>query len=205
MNQLTKKYVILGFVFAFLINQGLYLLLRNTTSLYFLFIVLTLIYSIWFWLWSQTLKINDFTKIKKETKKYLDFLWFIPSFLICIVFFYGFKDELLKIGGLSPYLYSIDCFIVIVILCPVYEEIMFRRFLLRWCSLRMKLANAILLSSIIFALFHLPAVPVFEFFGGVIFSLLYIWRKNIIAPIALHLGANLALAVIEMLMFYKYV
>ncbi|WP_342471684.1 type II CAAX endopeptidase family protein [Metasolibacillus sp. FSL H7-0170] len=73
------------------------------------------------------------------------------------------------------------------VISPIYEEIFYRGFLYRWLRTRIGLKGAILISSLIFTIVHLPtynAMPV-NFFSGIIFALAYertgsIWPSVII-------------------------
>ena len=143
-------------------------------------------------------KIKLISDTEKNKNIYKELLWFIPSFVLSVTFFIIFKNILIKHHVITPYSYPIEYFISFVILCPIYEEIMFRKFLLNLCLTNMNIIKSIIISSIIFAYFHFSILPIHEFLGGIIFSILYIWRKTIIAPIALHLGTNFAIAIIEM-------
>ncbi|MYL57597.1 CPBP family intramembrane metalloprotease [Virgibacillus halodenitrificans] len=78
-------------------------------------------------------------------------------------------------------------FISAAVISPLYEEIFYRGFLYRWLRTRIGLNGAILLSSLIFTVIHIPtynAMPV-NFFSGIIFALAYertglIWPSVII-------------------------
>jgi len=64
-------------------------------------------------------------------------------------------------------------FISAAIISPIYEEIFYRGFLYRWLRTRIGFSGAILLSSIIFTVIHIPTyntMPV-NFFSGIIFAL----------------------------------
>lgn len=76
-------------------------------------------------------------------------------------------------------------FISAAVISPIYEEIFYRGFLYRWLRTRIGFIGAILLSSIIFTIVHIPTynlMPV-NFFSGIIFALAY-ERTNSIWPSA---------------------
>lgn len=78
-------------------------------------------------------------------------------------------------------------FISAAVISPIYEEIFYRGFLYRWLRTRTGFTGAILISSLIFTIVHIPAynaMPV-NFFSGIIFALAYertgsIWPSVII-------------------------
>ncbi|KIL71934.1 CPBP family intramembrane metalloprotease [Bacillus badius] len=78
-------------------------------------------------------------------------------------------------------------FIVAAIISPIYEEIFYRGFLYRWLRTRISIVGAILLSSLIFTVIHIPTYNVMpvNFLSGIIFALAYertgsIWPSVII-------------------------
>ncbi|UNK18024.1 CPBP family intramembrane metalloprotease [Paenibacillus sp. N3/727] len=74
-------------------------------------------------------------------------------------------------------------FVSAAIISPLYEEIFYRGFLYRWLRTRLGMRWAILLSSLIFTVIHIPtynAMPV-NFLGGVVFAWAY-ERSNSIWP-----------------------
>lgn len=78
-------------------------------------------------------------------------------------------------------------FISAAVISPIYEEIFYRGFVYRWLRTRVGWIGAVLLSSMIFTIVHIPtynAMPV-NFFSGIIFALAYertgsIWPSVII-------------------------
>lgn len=80
----------------------------------------------------------------------------------------------------------IIAFVSAAVISPIYEEIFYRGFIYRWLRTRIGLSWAILLSSMIFTMIHIPtynAMPV-NFIGGVIFAWAY-ERTNSIWPAAI--------------------
>ncbi|MDN4525966.1 CPBP family intramembrane glutamic endopeptidase [Fictibacillus fluitans] len=74
-------------------------------------------------------------------------------------------------------------FVSAAVISPVYEEIFFRGFLYRWLRTRLGFLGAMLLSSLIFTIIHIPtynAMPV-NFLSGIIFAWAY-ERTNTIWP-----------------------
>lgn len=79
-------------------------------------------------------------------------------------------------------------FISAAVISPIYEEIFYRGFLYRWFRTRVGFAGALLLSSMIFTIIHIPtynAMPV-NFFSGIIFALAYEKTNSIWPSILIH-------------------
>lgn len=79
-------------------------------------------------------------------------------------------------------------FISAAIISPIYEEIFYRGFIYRWLRTRIGLIGAILLSSTIFTVAHIPtynAMPV-NFFGGIIFAFAYERSGSIWPGVLIH-------------------
>jgi len=79
-------------------------------------------------------------------------------------------------------------FISAAIISPIYEEIFYRGFLYRWLRTRTGFIGAILLSSIIFTIVHIPTynlMPV-NFFSGIIFALAYERTNSIWPSVIIH-------------------
>ncbi|AIF42918.1 CPBP family intramembrane glutamic endopeptidase [Virgibacillus sp. SK37] len=79
-------------------------------------------------------------------------------------------------------------FISAAVISPLYEEIFYRGFLYRWLRTRIGLNGAILLSSLIFTVIHIPtynAMPV-NFFSGIIFALAYERTDSIWPSVIIH-------------------
>jgi uncharacterized protein len=79
-------------------------------------------------------------------------------------------------------------FISAAVISPIYEEIFYRGFLYRWLRTRMGLTGALLVSSFIFTIIHIPtfnAMPV-NFFSGIIFALAYERTGSIWPSVLIH-------------------
>ncbi|WP_019244212.1 MULTISPECIES: CPBP family intramembrane glutamic endopeptidase [Bacillus] len=92
-------------------------------------------------------------------------------------------------------------FISAAIVSPIYEEIFYRGFLYRWLRTRIGMNGAILLSSFIFTMIHIPtynAMPV-NFGSGIIFAWAY-ERTNSIWPSAIIHGLTNGIMVVLTIM-----
>lgn len=80
----------------------------------------------------------------------------------------------------------------VVILAPIFEEILFRYISLNVAKRYYKERTAIIIISIAFALLHSELFNMlYAFLLGIILSNIYIKYKNILYPITLHISANL--------------
>ncbi|XCQ24317.1 type II CAAX endopeptidase family protein [Bacillus infantis] len=79
-------------------------------------------------------------------------------------------------------------FISAAVISPIYEEIFYRGFLYRWLRARMGLTGALLLSSLIFTIIHIPTYNVMpvNFFSGILFALAYERTGSIWPSVLIH-------------------
>jgi membrane protease YdiL (CAAX protease family) len=78
------------------------------------------------------------------------------------------------------------------ILAPVTEEIVFRGVIFGYLR-RWGLPAAVLVSTALFAALHLPAVPVTQIVGGIVFAVAYHTGKSLMVPIVVHVLGNLTI------------
>ncbi|GAA0308763.1 hypothetical protein GGQ92_001174 [Gracilibacillus halotolerans] len=79
-------------------------------------------------------------------------------------------------------------FISAAIISPIYEEIFYRGFIYRWLRTRVGFMGALLLSSTIFTIIHIPTyntMPV-NFFSGILFALAYDRTNSIWPSVIIH-------------------
>jgi len=79
-------------------------------------------------------------------------------------------------------------FVSAAVISPIYEELFYRGFLYRWLRTRIGLFGAILISSTIFTIVHIPAYNVMpvNFFSGIIFALAYERTNSIWPSVMIH-------------------
>ncbi|MGE6261328.1 CPBP family intramembrane glutamic endopeptidase [Heyndrickxia sporothermodurans] len=79
-------------------------------------------------------------------------------------------------------------FISAAVISPIYEEIFYRGFLYRWLRTRVGFIGAIILSSFIFTIIHIPTYNVMPvtFFSGIIFALAYERTNSIWSSVIIH-------------------
>jgi membrane protease YdiL (CAAX protease family) len=78
---------------------------------------------------------------------------------------------------------------------PFVEELFFRGLLYSWMRQRSSMVISIIFTSVLFASLHGVLSPV-QLTGGVLFALIYEWRKNIWAPFVVHALANLGIWIV---------
>lgn len=89
-------------------------------------------------------------------------------------------------------------FFIAGIVAPVAEEIVFRGLIFGYLR-RWGLPAAILVSTAVFAAFHLPAIPVTQVVGGVVFAIAYHKGKSLMAPMVIHMLGNLAIFTLSLI------
>ena len=78
------------------------------------------------------------------------------------------------------------------LVAPVFEELLFRGVLFGYLR-RWGVPAAVLISTAIFAAFHLPTIPVTQVVGGAVFAIAYHHSGSLITPITIHVLGNLAI------------
>lgn len=79
-------------------------------------------------------------------------------------------------------------FISAAVISPLYEEFFYRGFIYRWLRTRIGLKGALLISSFIFMIVHIPTYNVMpvNFFSGVLFALAYERTGSIWPSVLIH-------------------
>ena len=75
---------------------------------------------------------------------------------------------------------------------PVAEEIVFRGLIFGYLR-RWGVPAAVLISTALFAALHLPAVPITQIVGGLVFAVAYHTGRSLMVPIVIHVLGNLAI------------
>ncbi|WP_372683191.1 lysostaphin resistance A-like protein [Desulfosarcina sp.] len=83
-------------------------------------------------------------------------------------------------------------FLVGGIVAPVAEEIVFRGLIFGYLR-RWGVPAAVLISTVLFAALHLPAVPITQIVGGLVFAVAYHTGRSLMVPIVIHVLGNLAI------------
>ncbi|CAM4393357.1 peptidase [Bacillus manliponensis] len=102
-------------------------------------------------------------------------------------------ENLMKVARMSPWF-----LLVISILGPILEEIVFRKILFGTLYKRFNFFISALISSLIFAAIHMDFVHLLIYTSmGFVFAFLYVKTKRLIVPIMAHVGMNTMVALIQ--------
>ncbi|MGX7024310.1 CPBP family intramembrane glutamic endopeptidase [Vagococcus hydrophili] len=95
----------------------------------------------------------------------------------------------------------VSAFLLIVIIGPILEELLFRKTLYRFSD-TLGENGYIIFSSIMFSLFHLNITQsIYTFFLGIILAYLYVKTGKLIVPIVMHMVVNFVGSIIPLLLF----
>lgn len=116
-------------------------------------------------------------------------------FVIRIFILFPWGANLLEemIAGLNTPTPTISIWnvLVIVLIAPVVEEILFRGVLLTKWAETFGVKKAILFSSLLFMILHIESFFIPQLVGGILYALIYIKTKQLIYPILIHSFNNL--------------
>lgn len=90
----------------------------------------------------------------------------------------------------APLLYNFLTILILLVVAPVTEELIFRGILLHRWTAKWGVTPALLNSALLFALFHPNVIGLFVF--GLMMGLLYIKTRTLIVPVVCHVLNNLA-------------
>lgn len=118
--------------------------------------------------------------------------------LVLVILLFDFIQILFKLIGEIPIVtaemsisHYVVTFITICILAPIWEELFFRGIVLRRLLMKWHAPASIVVSSIIFGLFHLnPSQVLYAGILGLLLGYAYLRTGNIFVPMVLHGVAN---------------
>ncbi len=93
---------------------------------------------------------------------------------------------------LPAWLHGISGLLLMVVLAPIVEELIFRGLLYRMLRERWGIFISVAASAAFFSLVHHGMLLSPQLIGGIIFALAYEWSRSLWVSIALHMGANAA-------------
>ncbi|MCC5949920.1 MAG: CPBP family intramembrane metalloprotease [Nitriliruptoraceae bacterium] len=97
----------------------------------------------------------------------------------------------------ANWLVLVGVLLVIAVVTPLWEEVVFRGLLFSSLTRTMPTIMAAILSSGVFALVHgVPLLMLSQFLAGLGYCWLYAWHRVLWAPIALHMANNSLAAVV---------
>lgn len=119
-------------------------------------------------------------------------LTFVTSGFILYVgkYFPSYNEVANTIGGSMDTIFGI---ITLVILVPIFEEILFRGLVFTELKSNMNIAAAVILQAFLFGLIHGNILQgIYAFTLGVITALVVVWSKSIMSSITVHVFFNIS-------------
>lgn len=209
------------YILELLIKEGYFL---TDSSVYYIGIIGTLSYAFSYWLILFIIfkiKLSWLKGTKKTNALNINIIFYLLLISIGLHFFdqpfFDFSkiiDVFMDLERLPFQFYNEDVIslvfsgFAVLIISPIFEELFFRRLIFNKLYKKYTLNTSIIISSICFALIHLPnyrnLIPTFIF--GIICCIIYVKTKRIIYPIILHFFGNLTwlLSIIYGEEYYKW-
>lgn len=103
------------------------------------------------------------------------------------------SDEVLAITPETTIVQYLLIFVMVSVIAPVIEEVVFRGVLVERLGLKYGYTSAVIISSIIFGVLHADVIGAFVF--GIILSIIYLQTKSLLMPVLIH-ALNNALAIL---------
>jgi len=119
--------------------------------------------------------------------------------LLVVGLLYVVHPPLFAYVQLPTWLYGMMGLLLMVILAPIVEEIIFRGLLYRMLRERWGVWVSVLVSAAFFSLVHHGLLLSPQLIGGIIFALAYEWSRSLWVAIGLHMGANAAVYMLSVL------
>ncbi len=117
------------------------------------------------------------------------FLFYVFSLIVPDFLFDILEDNMSTSSFMAST--TIPSFLLVVLVAPIVEELVFRATLLQKLRVRFGTVAGILISSAIFSLIHMNSGMIGHFTMGVFLSIFYLKTKNIWVPILCHALNNL--------------
>lgn len=119
-------------------------------------------------------------------------------FTILLLVFWLLDYPLLAHLAAPPWLAGMAGLLLMVLLAPVVEELLFRGLIYRLLRQTFGMLLSVVLSAGCFALMHGQPEPP-QIFGGIVFALAYEWSRNLWVAVALHAAGNAAILLLAVL------
>lgn len=200
--------IVLGVAFYEDTEQAVDLLVRN------MYLVLIISGGISLFIYKALLKKKQLTLSKVCNFKKIPMKQYLVNAILAIAFSFVTGGIVYFLGDYFPSYYEVSNdmvnsmgtifgVITIVILVPIFEEVLFRGIVLSELKSNMNLIVAVILQSFLFGLIHGNVLQgLYTFALGIITALVCIWSKSIMSAIAIHIFFNLSGTIIEPLVLY---
>jgi len=129
---------------------------------------------------------------------------FLKISVFCVVgaaLFYYIQPHFFEYVMLPPWLHGVLGVLLMLVLAPILEEIVFRGLIYRMLRERWGIVVSVVISALFFSLVHHGLLLSPQLVGGVIFAIAYEWSRSLWVSIGLHMGANSAVYVLTVIDF----
>jgi len=138
--------------------------------------------------------------LSKPNRNALNIFLIISSVCVFIVgIIYITSSHIFAYIALPIWLSGVLGLLLMVVLAPIVEEIVFRGLLYRMLRERWGVIISVAVSALFFSLVHHGLLISPQLLGGIIFALAYEWSRSLWVAIALHMGANAAVYIMSVL------
>lgn len=125
---------------------------------------------------------------------------FIAIGCTCVVMvLYTIEPSWFAYVMLPAWLHGVSGLLLMILLAPVVEELVFRGLVYRMLREQWGIAVSVVISSVFFSLLHQGLIVSPQLLGGIIFALAYEWSRSLWVSIGLHIGANSAVYLLSRL------
>ncbi len=131
---------------------------------------------------------------------------FVAVSMVCVALFliiYSLYPSSFAYVTLPVWLSGVSGLLLMVVLAPLVEELIFRGLLYRMLRERWGIGLSVVVSAVFFSLVHHGLLFSPQLVGGIIFAVAYEWSKSLWVSIVLHMGANSAVYLLSVLDFAK--
>ena len=132
----------------------------------------------------------------QELKVFLQFsAWCVAAFVLL----YAFMPKMFAYVSLPVWLHGLSGLVLMTVLAPVVEEMIFRGLLYRMLRERWGVVLSVVVSAAFFSMVHHGLLLSPQLLGGMIFALAYEKSRSLWVSIGLHMGANSAVYTLSVL------
>ena len=140
-------------------------------------------------------KFNAWSNLGLNMPKQHALYVFLKVSVVCVAgaaLLYALQPKWFAYITLPAWLHGISGLLLMVVLAPIVEELIFRGLLYRMLRERWGIFISVAVSAVFFSLVHHGMLLSPQLIGGIIFALAYEWSRSLWVSIALHMGANAA-------------
>ncbi len=132
----------------------------------------------------------------QDMKVFLQFsAWCVAAFVLI----YALMPHMFAYVSLPVWLHGLSGLVLMTVLAPVVEEMIFRGLLYRMLRERWGVVLSVMVSAVFFSMVHHGLLLSPQLLGGMIFALAYEKSRSLWVSIGLHMGANSAVYTLSVL------